>query len=229
MNSGPTPYATDEDIAIRASSDYSILVPKDQKIAWGTDGQFKPGCRWDLSSAAVDFFACGLLPGHVVNLTQPVSAFRPPGEFLVVAQIGAGTVKLRRKGQAEGGGQPPAPPAGLSQVEFSVATFAPQIACASYDLNRRYGIDDLVAGRRTSDLFDPREVREAAVLTVLYRQYTDLCRGPEQYGDSFAAKAHLYKQELDYLLARTVVHWLPAPGGGPSGGPTSRFGTRLSR
>jgi hypothetical protein len=229
MTAGTILYATDEDIAIRASADYSILVPRDQKLAWGTDGQFAPGLRWTLSSATVDFQANGLAPGHVVHLTQPVSVFKPPGDLLVVADVTAGAVVLRRKGQPEGVGQPPAPQGGLLQIEYSVVTFAPQIASASYDLNRRYGIDDFIVGRRTSDLFDPREVREATVLSVLYRQYMDLCRGPEHHGDSFAAKAQLYKQELDDLLARTVVHWLPTPGTGASNIPTSRFGTRLSR
>jgi hypothetical protein len=229
MTAGPTLYATDEDIAIRASADYSILVPRDQKLAWGNDGQFAPGQRWVLSSATVDFQANGLSPDHVVLLTQPVSLFKPPGELFVVVDVSAGTVTLRRKGQPEGVGQPPAPQGGILQVEYSVATFAPQIASASYDLNRRYGIDDFIAGRRASDLFDPREVREATVLTVLHRKYMDLCRGPEHYGDSFAAKAQLYKQELDDLLARTVVHWLPALVEGPYNIPTSRFGTRLSR
>ena len=76
---------------------------------------------------------------------------------------------------------------------------------------------------------DPQVVREATVLTVLYRLCLDMSRGQEGRGDTFAAKAQTFKQELDDLLARTVVHWLPAPGGGGHAPPTSRFGTRLSR
>jgi hypothetical protein len=229
MTISPKLYATDEDIAIRASADYPILVPKDQRIAWGNDGQFAPGSRWVLSSPTVNFQANGLRPGHVVLLTQSAGLFRPPGEMFAVAEVAGGLVTLRRKGQGTGEGQPPAPAGGLSQVEFSVATFEPQVSRASYDLNRRYGIDDLIAGRRPSDLFDPHEVREATVLTVLYRQYLDLCRGPEGRGDSFTAKAQFYKQELDDLLARTVIHWLPVQGECRSGGPSTRFGTRMSR
>src|SRR3954467_9712135 len=37
-----TAYATDEDIALRASADYSILCPRDQKLGWGNDGVFYP-------------------------------------------------------------------------------------------------------------------------------------------------------------------------------------------
>lgn len=229
MTVGPTFYATDEDIAIRASADFTLLVPKDQKLTWGNDGQFAPGVRWVLSSPSVDFNAQGLVPGQILQLTQPSSVFKPPGELFAVSEVNGGLITLRRKGQAAGVGQPPAPPGGLAQVEFSAATFGPQIARASYDLNRRYGIDDLIAGHRATDLFDPQEVCEATVLTVLYRQYLDLCRGPEGRGDSFAAKAQLYKQELDDLLARTVIHWLPVTADGCHEGVSSRFGTRMSR
>src|SRR5439155_4480405 len=119
---------------------------------------------------------------------------------------------LRRKGQLDVVGQPPSPGGGVSHVEFAVTTLGPQIARASYDLNRRYGIDDLIAGRRPSDLFDSHEVREATVLTVLYRQYLEMSRGSEGRVDTFVTKAQLYKQELDDLLARVVVHWAISPG-----------------
>jgi hypothetical protein len=229
MLAAPTQYAADEDISLRASADFTILCPKDQKLAWGNDGQFSPGQRWSLTSASVDFQACGVAPGHVVQLTQPVAAFRPPGELFAVVAAGPNTVTLSRRGQPAGVGLPPGPPAGLTQIEFSVMTLGPQIALASYELNRRFGIDDLIAGRRPCDLFDPNEVREATVLTVLYRQYMDMCRGGNGGSDAFAAKAQLYKQELDDLLGRTVVHWLPAPGDTSLTPPTSRFSTRLSR
>jgi hypothetical protein len=224
-----TVYATDEDVAIRASADYFILVPKHQKLAWGDDGRFEAGNRWVLSSATVDFEASGLMPGHLMLLTQPRTTFKPPGESFAIHEVTPSALTLRRKGLAAGTGQPPSPAEGLSRVEFLVATFGPQIASASYDLNRRFGIDDLIAGRRPSDLFDPKEVREATVLTLLHRQYLALCRGPDARNDLFATKAQLYKQELDDLLARTVVHWAPSTGEGSSSAPCSRFGTRLSR
>jgi hypothetical protein len=224
-----TRYATDEDIAIRASADFTILCPKDQRLAWGNDGQFSTNTPWVLTSAAVDFQAYGVAPGHVVLLTQPTPSFKPPGELFAVVAVAPNAVTLRRRGQPAGIGLPPGPAAGLSQVEFSVTTLGPQVALASYDLNRRFGIDDLIAGRRPCDLFDPNEVREAAVLTVLYRQYTDMGRGAGGDVDAFTAKARLYRQELDDLLARTVVHWLPAPGDTASNPSSGRFSTRLSR
>jgi hypothetical protein len=126
-------------------------------------------------------------------------------------------------------GQPAGPTAGLTQVEFLATTFGPQIERACYDLNRRFGIDDLIAGRRSCDLFDPREVREATVLTVLYRQYMDMCRGSEEHLDAFRAKSSVYRQELDDLLSRTVVHWISTPGAVNTPQNTSRWSTRISR
>jgi hypothetical protein len=221
-------YATDEDIAFRASADFQLLCPKDQNLAWGTDGAFGVIDRWTLTSLTVDFLANGLVPGQIVRLTQPVALFKPPGDCLVVAAVRTNQVTLRRKGQSMGMGQPPGPPEGSTQVEFAVTTLGPQIERASYELNRRFGIDDLIAGRRSCDLFDPREVREATVLTVLHRQYLELSRATEERFDSFALKSQRYKQELDDLLDRTVVHWASASGT-PSSEPTTRLSTRLSR
>ena len=229
MTVTPSVYATDEDIALRASADFAILCPKDQCLAYGIDGTFNPGDRWTLVSVSVDFRANGLTPGLVVRLTQPVSSYKPPGEAFVVASVMPNEVSLRRKGQPVNVGQPAGPSGGMSGVEFTVATLGPQVARASYDLNRRYGIDDLIAGRRPCDLFDPQEVREATVLTVLCRQYLEMSRGPQERADTFAAKSLLYKQELDDLLARTVVHWAASPGAPAPSQVTSRFSTRISR
>jgi hypothetical protein len=229
MPAGTTLYATDEDVSLRATADFALLCPKDQKLAWGNDGQFSADAPWVLTSPSVNFQAYGVAPGNVVQLTQPVPYFRPPGELYAVVAAAPNSVTLRRRGQSAGVGLPPGPAAGLAQAEFTVTTLGPQIALASYELNRRFGIDDLIAGRRPCDLFDRDEVREATVLTVLYRQYMDMCRSGATGGDALAYKAHMYKQELDDLLARTVVHWLPAPGDTAIAPPTSRFSTRVSR
>ncbi len=226
MISTPKAYANDEDIALRASADFAILCPKDQCLAHGTDGAFAD--PWTLTSQSVDFQANGLTPGLIVRLTQPVSQYKPPGEAFAVVSVAPNTVVLRRKGQPSLVGQP-AGQAQASGVEFTVVTLGPQIARASYDLNRRYGIDDLIAGRRPCDLFDPQEVREATVLTVLYRQYLEMSRGPQETADTFASKSKSYRQELDDLLSRTVVHWGPSAGVPAAAESVSRFGTRISR
>lgn len=216
-------FATDEDIALRAPSDYAILCPRDQKIVAGTDGIISSSNPWILNSASVNFLARGLAPGHVVQLTKPVAVFRSPGETLVVQSVSMGSVTLRRKGQLPGLGQPPGPATVCTGIEFLVTTLAPQIERATFDLCRRYGIDDLIAGRRSSDLYDPREVREAIVLTVLHTRYLDQSREAGHEPDSFALKAKLMLAELDALIDRAVLHWLPV------GASTSRFSTRITR
>jgi hypothetical protein len=229
MTTTITVYATDEDIALRASADFALLCPRDQCLASGNDGAFDPSDRWTLTSPSVDFQANELALGQVVRLSQPVSQFKPPGEGFVVVMVAPNAVTLRRKGQPIGVGQPAGPAGGLAGVEFTATTLGPQIARASYDLNRRYGIDDLIAGRRSCDLFDPQEVREATVLTVLYRQYIEMSRGSGEHPDILAEKAKLYRQELDDLLDRTVVHWAVSPGLPTASEPTTRFSTRISR
>ena len=224
-----TSYATDEDLALRASADFLLLCPRDQKLASGNDGVFQKDDPWTLNSASVDFQANGLSPGKIVLLTQPTSSFKPPGESFVVQAVSPGAVLLRRKGQLPGMGQGPSGPNGLTGVEFFSTTLGPQIELASYDINKRYGIDDFIAGRRSCDLFDTREVREATVLTVLYRQYLEMSRGSEERADLFATKARLYKEELSDLLARTVIHWNSRPGTPTSSQSITRMATRMSR
>ncbi len=224
----PDMYATDEDVALRASTDFVLLCPADQKLAYGTDGVFYPSDLWTLTSASVNFLANSLSPNQIARLSKPATAFQSPGELLAVATVAAGGITLRRKGQTAGTGQPPSPSTGLAGVEFTVATLAPQIARASYDLNRRYGIDDLVAGRTSNDLYDPQEVRDVTVLTVLHMQYLAAGRG-ETINDSFAAKARVIKDELDDLLARVVIHWKPASDPSMISPSTTKFSTRITR
>lgn len=204
MSNLTTLYCTDEDLAIRAAGDFALLCPKDQKIAEGIDGVFA-GDRWTVTSAAVDFQAFGLAPGHVVQLTK-TSVFRGTEELAVVT-VSPFAVTLKRKGLAPDVGQPPGPVDGITGVAFSVTTLMPQIEKVSYDLNRRYSIDDLVAGRRTSDFYDLREVQDACVLEVLATQYAAMSRNAGEHSDHFARQAAIRREELNELLARTVIHW----------------------
>jgi hypothetical protein len=229
MNTLRTIYATDEDIALRAAADFTILCPKDQKLAAGSDGSFSATNPWTMTSSTVDFSAYGLTPGQLIQLVKPVMAYKPPGEAFVIVSFAPGAVTLRRKGQLSSVGQPPGPQAGLASIEFLITTLGPQIEAASYDLNRRYGIDDLVVGRQSSELYDPREVKDATVLTVLYRQYQSMSREAGEHRDNFAAKAQAFKDELDDVLARVVVHWLPVNLGGTKQSDTLRFSTRVAR
>jgi hypothetical protein len=222
-------YATDEDIALRASADFAILCPRDQSLAVGLDGVFYPSDRWTLQSASVDFTAQGVLPGQVVQLLGPTSTFRAPGEGLVVVATSGHAVTLRRKGQPAGSGQPPSPVGGLVGVEFLTATLAPQIQSASVEVNNRVGASSLVPGRTPADLLDPLELRDATVLTTLQRQYRDMSREANGANlDALAAKAVAIKAELDDLLARTTIHW--RTGTGPAAeAPSMPFSARISR
>ncbi len=229
-------YATDEDIALRASADFSALCPRDQVLASGSDGIFTASDPWTLTSTSVDFAAFGLMPGQVARLTKPSTAFGPNGELFAIQAVATGAITLRRKGQSAGVGQPPALPSGLSNVEFVVRSLGPQIQLASYDLDRRFGIDDAIAGRRSVDLYDPRQLREAVVLTVLYKQYLDQSRQfagkiadqSETPGDVYSAKARIAKSELDEVLDRLALKWNEADVAARSIA-TTRFSTRISR
>jgi hypothetical protein len=231
-----TVYATDEDIALRASTDFSSLCPRDQLLATGADGIFTASDPWTLTSASIDFAAFGLKPGLLARLTKPTTAFGPSGELFAIQAVATGAITLRRKGQAAGVGQPPSPSGGLAGVEFAVRSLGPQIALASYDIDRRFGIDDCLAGRRSIDLHDPHQLREAVVLTVLSKQYLDQSRQfagrvadpSETPGDVYAAKARLAKAELDEVLDRLALKWNEADVASRAIA-TTRFSTRLSR
>lgn len=215
-------YASDEDVAVRATGDFAVLAPDWQKAAFGIDGVFAPGAPWTLSSATVDFEAAGVRSGHVVCLRKPTSSFKGSGELLAVASAAGTSLTLRRIGAGLGEGAPPAPWAGISGVEYRIATLAPQIEEASFDLNRRFGIDPLVSSRSPAALFDRRELRAACVLTVLAQRYSAETRGGE--GD-FPLKLQRINQDLSDVLARLEVRWNSATGSGAS----SMFSTRISR
>ena len=226
-----TTYATDEEVAIRAPADFLALCPKDQTLTFGTDGVFLASDPWTLRSPSVNFAATGLLPGQVVRLSEQ-SEFGPDGEFFAVDVVGPGGLTVRRKGQCSGVGRPPSPASGLSGVEFVVRTLSPQIDRASYDLNLRFGIDEMIAGRRSSDLWDCRELVDATVLTVLTRQYLDRSRrfsgNSDEPADWYGVKARVTKAELDDLLDRLVLRWNSSTDLAQTA-PTTRFSTRLSR
>ncbi len=227
-----TVYATDEDIALRASTDFVVLCPRDQLLGSGVDGVFAPSDLWTLTSASVDFAAFGLLPGQIVRLTKPTAVFSSNGELFTIQSVAPGAATLRRKGELSGVGQPPSPSGGLSSVEFTIRTLGPQIQLACDDINYRFGIDDAIAGRRSLDLYDPGQLREAVVLTVLYKQYLDQGRqfsgASSAPDDLYSAKSRIAKAELDEVLDRLTLRWNEADVASRSIA-TTRFSTRMSR
>lgn len=215
-------YASDEDVAVRATGDFAVLAPDWQKVAFGIDGSFAPGSPWTLESATVDFEAAGARPGHVISLRKPLAIFRGAGELLGVASAAGKSLTLRRIGAALGEGAPPAPLAGAVGVEFQISTLAPQIEEASFDLNRRFGVDPRIAGRSPDALLDRRDLRAACVLTVLAQRYSAEARSAE--GD-FPLKLRRINQDLSEVLARLEVRWKLATGSNGS----SVFSTRIVR
>jgi hypothetical protein len=225
-------YAVDEDIALRSSTDFSALCPRDQLLACGQDGVFAASDLWTLTSPSVDFLAYGLAPGQLARLTKPTLTFGSNGELFAIESVATGAITLRRKGQLAGIGQPPSPPGGLNNVEFTVRSLGPQIQLASYDIDRRFGIDDAIAGRRSVDLYDPQQLREAVVLTVLYKQYLDQSRQFAGHSDApndlYSAKSRIAKAELDEVLDRLTLKWYEADVASRAIS-TTRFSTRISR
>jgi hypothetical protein len=216
-------YATDENIAIYASGDFAMLCPDWQKLAYGVDGVFSSGSPWLLSSASVNFATAGVTAQHVVLLKKPAPVFKGSGELLAVDSATAQGVVLRRLGASLGIGQPPSPSAGVTGVEFLIATLDPQIEEASFDLNRRLWIDPNVAGRTTDDIYDLRDLRQACVLTVLAQRYAAETRGNQ--GD-FALKLTQVRQELGEVLARLTLRWGQS---GTDRHSTNWFSTRIVR
>ena len=218
-------YATDEDIAVRAGGDFVTLCPSWQQMAAGTDGVFSSGTPWVLTSSSVDFGSNGVSPNQVVQLVGPKIQYPGGGQLLAIDSVSTDgySLTLRRLHKDLNVGQPPGPPAGLTGVSFVINTLDPQIEEASFDIKRRFGIDETIVDRQSSWIFDLRDLRIATVLTVLVRRYTAEARG--QNGD-FVRKIDLFRRELMEVLDRVQVRWGPF---GNSSEPSTMFGCKISR
>ena len=190
-------YCTDEDIAFRLTKDYVDVVPKHQSLAGATDGVFSAGSPWVIASATQSFSTLGVAAGNVIYLSQPAASFPPGGDLLAVHSVSGNSATLRRIGRPAGLGRPPAPSGGLSGVKFDVWTFQPQIDVATYELNKEFNIDPLVAGRTPDDLYDARELRDAAALKAIIWQYTQ----------SLNERTSAYKDKIEVATAlQSVLH-----------------------
>ena len=217
-------YATDEDIAIRAYGDFGIIVPRSQKVCYGTDGQFaaQMGGNWTMTSATIDFAGFLVQPQMVFLLSVPGGVLN--GQFvkgakeeLVVSSVATGQVTFRRLAMAVPSGtvnppignvgMPPGPPAGLTNVTYECYTFMPQILRTCWDLNRRYGINDQIAGRNAAQMLDLFDLRDATVLMTLQWAYLAAARQGDEASDVLMRKAKTYKEEMDELLGRLQVRW----------------------
>lgn len=212
-------YCDDEAIKVRCSGDYDMLVPADQSLAAGTDGSILASSPWVLNSASASFVVAGLAAGNVVAIKLTVHG---PATHFAVVSVTTNALTFRRVGMLANQGQPPVI-ANVTGLSYSVLTFGPQIEDASYDLNRRYQINDDFADRAAVYLYDPRQLRQACVLTVLMRQYATESRTKE--GD-FSSKLMVVSRELDAVMARISVTFGQR---GQDSSPTNRFSTRTRR
>jgi hypothetical protein len=197
-------YATDEDIAVRAGGDFVTLCPSWQQMAAGSDGVFAPNAPWVLTSTLTNFATNSVAPNQVVQLKGPASAFPGGGALLAIDSVSGTSITLRRLHKDLNAGQPPAPVAGLTGVSFVINTLDPQTEEASFDLKRRFAIDENIYDRTSAFIYDLRDLRIATVLQVLLARYVAEARGDR--GD-FPRKILLAKSDLDDVLGRVEVRW----------------------
>ena len=216
-------YATDEDIAVRCGGDFITLCPAWQQMAVGTDGFFAPDSPWVLNSTLVNFASNNVQPNQVVQLTAPKTQYPGGGQLLAIDSVSGNSITLRRLHKDLGVGQPPAPMAGLNGVTFTINTLDPQTEEASFDIKRRYGIDEQIVDRTSTWVYDLRDLRMATVLTVLHERY--IAENRSDRGDFFRKQA-MIKSQLSEVLDRVQVRWGPF---GNSAEPSTLFGCKLSR
>jgi hypothetical protein len=216
-------YATDEDILVKASGDFVTLAPAWQCMAKGSDGVFASGMPWVLSSASVNFATNGVNPNQVVQLTGPKSQYPGGGDLLAIDSVSGNSITLRRPHKDLNVGMPPGPAAGLNNVTFSIVTFDPQTEEASFDIKRRFGIDENITFRDSSWIYDLRDLRMLTVLTVLYDRYTTELRSDR--GDWVRKLGHI-RNLRDEIADRVQVRWGPY---GNSSEPSTLFSCKISR
>ncbi len=216
-------YATDEDILVNASGDFATLAPTWQCMAKGTDGVFNSGQPWILNSASVNFALQGVAPNQVVCLSGPKSSYPGGGDFLAIDSVSTNTITLRRPYKDLNIGSPPGPSAGLTGVTFNITTFDPQTAASTFDIKRRFGIDENITFRDSSWIYDIQDLRMAVVLSVLYDRYTAELRSDR--GDWVRKMGHI-RSKRDEIIDRVQVRWGPY---GNSAEPSTVFSCKISR
>jgi hypothetical protein len=225
-------FCSDEDIARRAVADFAQLAGESQVLARGSDGGMGADA-WTLTSASVDLASQGVQDGDVLQLdlgrrTGASTSYAGPKQLLAIDAVSGHSATLRRLGLATGMGDPPMPAGGYpNPVEFKVPTLYPQILDASRDLRQIYGLDELILGRRTSDLYDLTQFVEACAFKVLAHRYLEMSRSAgKENADDYRAKSAMYKDELQSTLDRLAIHFKPSP---LPQAEVTRFGCRLVR
>ena len=165
------------------------LAPTWQCMASGTDGFFNPRAPWVLNSRTVKFRSRAIAPNQVVCLSGPKAQYPGGGDLLAIDSVSAdGTnLTLRRPYKDLNIGCRRRRPRGLTGVTFKITTFDPQIAAATFDIKRRFGIDENITFRDSSWIYDLQDLRYADVLTVLYDRYTAELRSTAATGSQDGA------------------------------------------
>jgi hypothetical protein len=223
MSQAMTVYATEEDVVLAAPADFAALCPLEQALAAGADGRFLAGERWVLRSTSVDFAAQGVSAGCVARLRLGMGPLPSPGELFVVAGVSTGSVALRRAGQPDGVGQPPAPAGGLEGVDFLVVSLGPQLRASSREVGRRLGL--VAADGSPRDPGAGREVLRELVVADVLRVLHEARGGASGEGAPWhAGRASSYREAFEGRMARLV-------GLGERGGEggVGRYRARLSR
>jgi hypothetical protein len=192
-------------------------------MAKGTDGVFASGIPWVLTSATINFQSNGVNPNQVVALTGPKSQYPGGGDLLAIDSVSGNSITLRRPHKDLNVGMPPGPAAGLTGVAFTITTFDPQIEEASFDIKRRFGIDENITFRDSSWIYDLRDLRMLTVLTVLYDRYTAELRSDR--GDWVRKLGHI-RNLRDEITDRVQVRWGPY---GNSAEPSTVFSCKITR
>ncbi|MFI5460371.1 MAG: hypothetical protein ACHRXM_33555 [Isosphaerales bacterium] len=163
-------------------------------MAYGADGVFAPSAPWVLTSATVNDATNGVATNPVILRSAPKSQYSGGGLLLAVDSVTGNSVTLRRLHKDLNVRQPPAPAARLTDVTFTINTLDPQIEEASFDIKRRFGIDENILYRSSTWVYDERDLRMATVLTVTYDRYTAEARTDR--GD-FPRKISKIRSQLD--------------------------------
>ena len=215
-------YATDEDVFRLYPDQFPMLVPSSQVRAAGNDGVFQAGERWTLESESVQFL--GRVSGGMVIELVKVSGrpFHWPasGLYMAIETVTLNSVILANIGEELGVGEPPGPVGGLEGVEFFVRTLYPQIEDASFELNRRYGIDPRIPSRMPTDLYEIRDLRRACIQMVVEDRIASAVRSDD---DRLAKLLEVVRSQIKKSEERLGVRWNDHPED------FSPFGTRVDR
>jgi hypothetical protein len=204
-------YCDDDDLLRAAPQDFVRLIPGYQAVARGEDGHVPDGFPLRVASASVDFVASGVRADMVATLRE--SKGQNAADVLVVDDVAVGYLDLRRPGMAAGEGAPIGTAGVTTGLAFRVLTATAQIRRATDQLNLDYGLDATIDGKMYSDVYNPNDLREAAVAMVLYSLYSEMApQANTPNAQGWWAKAGEWKKRMEFIAGRSLLRWRDAAG-----------------